>query len=76
MGGQSLGNLDIWTLISFDTPHILQELMTVRSDDFNSKRAVEVGIMQNGDANMPDVTGDATTKELFNIHMIAMGLDI
>lgn len=76
MGGQSIGNLDIWSLISYDTPHILEELMTVRSDDFNSKRIVEVGIMQNGEVDMPENTGDATTKELFNIHMIAMGLKV
>ena len=76
MGGQSVGNLDIYNILQYDCPAILEEFMTVRSDDFRSKRIVTVDIIQNGNCEMPKDTGDAATKNLYNIHMIAMGLDV
>lgn len=74
MGGQSLGNWDIYSLLTCEVPHVLQELLTSRSDDFKSKRQMTVDIIENGKASLPTDTGNATTKELYKIHMIAMGL--
>lgn len=76
LGGQSVGNLDLYNLLQYDSPAILEEFMTVRSDDFKSKRFVVTDIIQNGECNMPSETGDAATKNLYNIHMTAMGLDV
>lgn len=74
MGGQSVGYLDIFNILQFDTPSVVEELMTVRSDDFRSKRTVVNDIIQNGSAKMPDKTGNAGTKNLYRVHMIGMGL--
>lgn len=74
IGGQSLGNWDIYSLLTCDVPNVLKELMTVRSDDFKSKREMTINIIENGKANMPSETGDAATKDLYRVHMIAMGL--
>ena len=76
MGGQSIGNLDVYNLLSYDCPAILEEFMTIRSDDFRSKRSVVTDIIQNGSASIPLNTGDANTRNLYNIHMIAMGLNV
>ena len=76
MGGQSIGNLDIYNLLQYDCSAILEEFMTVRSDDFRSKRLVITDIIQNGSCTMPKNTGDAATKNLYNIHMTAMGLNV
>jgi len=75
-GGQSVGNLDIYNLLTYDVPSILEELMTVRSDDFSSKREVITNIIQTGESDLPKSTGDANTKNLYDVHMIAMGLDV
>ena len=74
MGGQSLGNWDVYSLLTCDIPHVLQELMTSRSDDFKSKRQMTIDIIENGEASIIEDSGNATTKELYRIHMIAMGL--
>lgn len=75
MGGQSVGNWDLYSLLSFDVPNGLKELMTVRSDDKRSQRQMVVDIIENGEANIPTRTGDAATKDLYRVHMIAMGLN-
>jgi len=73
---QAIGNLDVYALLSYDCPTILNELMTVRSDDFSSKRKVFIDIIQSGNAGIPNETGNATTRQLYDKHMIAMGLKI
>jgi DNA-directed RNA polymerase beta subunit len=74
MGGQSIGNMDIYDILTYDAPAILEEFMTMRSDDFSSKRIVTTDIIQNGKTQIPEKTGDAGTQNLYNIHMTAMGL--
>jgi len=73
---QAIGGLDIYALLGFDCPAILNELMTIRSDDFSSKRRVFIDIIQSGTSKIPDETGNAATKQLYNKHMIAMGLRV
>lgn len=73
-GGQSLGNLDVYNLLAYDVPQVLEELMTVRSDDFKSKREMSINILETGESKMPEETGDAATQNLYEIHMIGMGL--
>ncbi len=75
MGGQSLGNLDIYDLLSYDAGPILKELMTLRSDDKKSKREMIVNIIDKGETSLPQISGDSTTQDLYRIHMIGMGLD-
>jgi len=73
---QAIGGLDIYALLSFDCPTILNELMTIRSDDYISKRRILIDIIQSGSSKIPDETGNATTRQLYDKHMIAMGLKI
>ncbi len=73
---QAVGGLDVYALLSYDCPSILNELMTVRSDDFSSKRKVFFNIVQTGSSEIPEETGNASTRQLYDKHMIAMGLKI
>jgi DNA-directed RNA polymerase subunit beta len=73
---QAIGNLDIYNLLSYDCPNIMKALMTVRSDDFKSKRIVEMNIIQNGFASLPQHTGNARSRSLKKVHLICMGLDV
>jgi len=75
-GGQSVGNLDVYNLLSYDVPNILNELLTIRSDDFNSKRFTTIDIIQNGNTSIPSKTGNSATQNMHRIHMIGMGLKV
>lgn len=71
---QALGNLDILNLLTYDTPGILQELLTSRSDDFKSKRQIITNIMQFGESDLPEETGGARTARLRKTILTSMGL--
>lgn len=73
-GGQAIGNLDIYNLLSYDAPNLLNELLTLRSDDFNNKRFATIDIIQNGNTSIPAKTGNSATQNMHRIHMIGMGL--
>ena len=75
MGGQSIGNWDVYSLLAYEVPQVLEELMTARSDDFKSKRQMTINILESGETTMPEDAGDAATKTLYEIHMIGMGLN-
>ena len=76
-GGQALGNLDTFALITHDVPHIVDELYGARSDDHKSKKFLYNGIIQSGNV-MPtpqkEVTGG--TKYIFDLYMLGIGLEV
>ena len=75
-GGQTIGQLDVNALLTYNVPAFLSELLTVRSDDHKSKRRVVNQIIANGSANIPRVVGGGGTVNLMNIFMTGMGLKI
>ena len=75
-GGQAIGNLDVYALLTYEVDNVLNEFLTLRSDDHKSKRQVYNSIIQDGKANMPESTGNGATQNLFSIYMTALGLDI
>ena len=76
-GGQSVAELDIRALLTFDVPNILKETLTLKSDDFNSKRETVMNIVENGQSPMPlNVGVGSKTNQLFYVMMTGMGLYI
>ena len=75
MGGQSVGNLDVYCLLSYDLKSSLKELMSVRSDDRQSEREMTLDIIRNGSAKLPQSTKTTSSKDLYKLHMIGMGLN-
>lgn len=75
-GGQSLGNLDVNALLSYDANNVLAELLTLRSDDHKSKREVINNIITTGKANMPQNVGGGKTYGLMHIYLTGLGLNI
>jgi DNA-directed RNA polymerase subunit beta len=76
-GGQAIGNLDIYALLSLNADNCLNELLTFRSDDHVNKRKVYMDILNNGElASMPTDTGDGGTSKIFNLYIRGMGLEI
>ena len=76
MGGQNLGNLDIYNLITYDAKNMLTEMMTVRSDNMRAKHEVLANIMEYGHSNIPTEIKKGKTQNLFKIMMLSIGLDI
>lgn len=76
MGGQNLGNLDIYNLITYDIKNIMTEMMTVRSDNMKAKHEVLSNIMEYGHSNIPTDIKKGKTQNLFKVMMLSLGLDI
>ena len=76
-GGQAVGNLDTFALITHDVPHIVDELYGARSDDHKTKKSLYNGIIQFGEippTPQKEVTGG--TKYIFDLFFLGMGLEI
>ena len=76
MGGQSLGNLDIYNLLTYDCNSTMMELMTVRSDNVRAKHQMLNEITKTGKAHLPETIKTGKTQDLFKILMLSIGLDI
>ena len=44
-GGQRLGEMEVWGLEAYSAAHVLQEMMTVKSDDVSGREALLRAIM-------------------------------
>ena len=77
IGGQSLGNLDTFALLSHDVPNIIDELYGARSDDHRSKKILYSGIIQSGQTvKIPPKETTGGTKDLFDLYTLGMGIEI
>ncbi len=77
MGGQTLGNLDIYALLQYESTNILDELRTIRSDDHKNKRSMLNDIITTGETKMPEgKIGGGKTQDIFKSYMTAVGLQI
>ncbi len=75
-GGQSIGQLDMQALLTYNIPSVINELFTLRSDDHRSKRAVNNDIITNGEASIPVVSGQGGTSQILNVYITTLGLEI
>jgi len=73
-GGQAIGQLDINALLTYDAPDILNELLTLRSDEHQSKQEVFNNIINTGHSEMPKFIKQGATNDLFGTYMTSMGL--
>ena len=72
-GGQRFGEMEVWALEAYGAAYLLQELLTVKSDDVQGRTRIYESIVK-GDNNL-----DAGTPESFNVlikEMQSLGLDI
>ncbi|MGM0440024.1 MAG: DNA-directed RNA polymerase subunit beta [Chlamydiota bacterium] len=73
MGGQRFGEMEVWALEAYGSAHLLQEMLTVKSDDVMGRTRIYESIVKG--ANMLE----AGTPESFNVlikEMQGLGLDI
>jgi len=74
LGGQALGELDIYNLLTYDCNNILKELLMARSDNMNDKRELIGNLREYGQSNIPKGGREGATNKLFNIFITGQGL--
>ena len=72
-GGQRFGEMEVWALEAYGAAHVLQEMLTVKSDDVAGRTKVYEAIVRGDD------TFEAGIPESFNVlvkEMRALGLNV
>ncbi|TNE73770.1 DNA-directed RNA polymerase subunit beta [bacterium] len=72
-GGQRLGEMEVWALYAYGAANILQEMLTVKSDDVKGRSKVYEAIVKG--ENLPE----GGTPESFNVllrELQGLGLDV
>jgi len=72
-GGQRLGEMEVWALEAYGASHVLQEFLTVKSDDIIGRAKVYEAIVKGENASSPGV------PESFNVlfhELQGLGLDV
>ena len=72
-GGQRFGEMEVWALEAYGAAYILQELLTVKSDDLQGRTKIYEQLVK-GDGSL-----QAGTPQSFNVLMKeiqALGLDV
>lgn len=76
-GGQSIARLDIYSFLTYDAKNILSELLGPRSDEHRSKRDLYNNIIDTGELqDIPEVTKSGGTRDIFNLYITGLGLEI
>jgi len=55
MGGQRFGEMEVWALEAYGAAHILQEMLTVKSDDVQGRVETYESIVKNENINEPGI---------------------
>jgi DNA-directed RNA polymerase subunit beta len=72
-GGQRFGEMEVWALEAYGAANVLQEILTVKSDDVSGRAKVYEAVVK-GD-NLPE----ANVPESFNVlvrELMGLGLDV
>ncbi|RCK77513.1 MAG: DNA-directed RNA polymerase beta subunit [Ignavibacteriae bacterium] len=72
-GGQRFGEMEVWALEAYGAAHVLQEILTVKSDDVPGRAKVYEAIVKG--ENLPE----SSIPESFNVlvrELMGLGLDV
>lgn len=72
-GGQRFGEMEVWALEAYGAAHVLQEILTVKSDDVSGRAKVYEAIVKG------DNLAEANVPESFNVlvrELMGLGLDM
>ena len=73
MGGQRFGEMEVWALEAYGAAHLLQEMLTVKSDDVSGRTKIYESIVKGENTLSPGI------PESFNVllkEMQGLGLDV
>jgi DNA-directed RNA polymerase subunit beta len=72
-GGQRLGEMEVWALFAYGSAHILQEMLTIKSDDVNGRLKAYEAIVRGDELPEPGI------PESFNVlvkELQSLGLQV
>jgi DNA-directed RNA polymerase subunit beta len=72
-GGQRFGEMEVWALEGYGAAHVLQEMLTVKSDDVSGRAKVYEAIVKG--ENLPE----SNIPESFNVlirELMGLGLEV
>jgi DNA-directed RNA polymerase subunit beta len=72
-GGQRFGEMEVWALEAYGAAHVLQEILTVKSDDVNGRSRVYEAIVKGQNLPEPGI------PESFNVlvkELQALGIKV
>jgi DNA-directed RNA polymerase subunit beta len=72
-GGQRFGEMEVWALEGYGAAHVLQEILTVKSDDVSGRAKVYEAVVKG--ENLPE----SSVPESFNVlirELMGLGLDV
>ncbi len=72
-GGQRFGEMEVWALEAYGAAHVLQEILTVKSDDVNGRSRVYEAIVKGQNLPEPGI------PESFNVlvkELQALGINV
>ncbi|MEW6680250.1 MAG: DNA-directed RNA polymerase subunit beta, partial [bacterium] len=72
-GGQRFGEMEVWALEAYGASHILQELLTVKSDDVMGRAKAYGAIIKGENAKPP---GIPESFKVLTYELRGLGLDI
>ncbi len=72
-GGQRFGEMEVWALEGYGAAHILQEMLTIKSDDVPGRASAYEAILKGEQIQTPHVPA---SFELLIAEMKAMGLNV
>jgi DNA-directed RNA polymerase subunit beta len=72
-GGQRFGEMEVWALEAYGAAHILQEILTVKSDDVNGRARTYEAIVKG--ENLP-IPGVPESFHVFINELRGLGLDV
>ena len=78
MGGQRIGEMEVWALEAWGASHTLQEMLTIKSDDVVGRRKTYKNLVA-GDLRSSTLGVDARTPESFHVltnELRALGMDV
>ena len=73
MGGQRFGEMEVWALEAYGAAHLLQEMLTVKSDDVSGRTKIYESIVKGENTLSPGI------PESFNVllkEMQGLALDV
>ena len=79
-GGQRLGEMEVWALEGHSAAHVLQEMLTLKSDDVEGRKAMHEAIMAGGDTGLGEESfvkpGMPDSFNLLCAELRSLGLNI
>ncbi len=72
-GGQRFGEMEVWALEGYGAAYILQEMLTIKSDDVPGRAAAYESILKGEQIQTPNVPA---SFELLVAEMKAMGISV